>query len=384
MKTELAPAPPIAAAELEQTKEPLSTLEVLKQRRDSGYERGSRSDGNFVAIALGPGGWAGEVSIGEYRELDREGLADQADILIGSSVGGLIATYMATKQFRDGLDVFLEFMPKHGRVPKMETLMEAVFKKYPIDFDKLPKDLPIVIALTDLDKFGTKLVRSDQVDPREFEELSIRGCHQAYVGGKPPVLEGQVMKGTTVSDSALSLPNTVKMAELISDQYPDLQITHLLSLENIRQAKDTSMNRAVAVAMNRPLDAYIRRYDPAADPKDVFTASLSGGQFSDIRAYKQQFEGPAIGDVFTTKSEQGHEIVVERVYPAELDNLPGLFLMNLGEKGIRKLRAGYDAGRIAMLERISPGLDLTTSSRTKNRQAVSTKPHTPAEHARTA
>src|SRR5687767_8252468 len=104
MPTELAPAPTIpllTAPESEQrSPEFIATIEVLKQRKEIGYVRGSRSDGNFVAVALGPGGWAGEVSIGEYLELERAGLTDYIDVLIGSSVGGLIATYMATKQFR--------------------------------------------------------------------------------------------------------------------------------------------------------------------------------------------------------------------------------------------------------------------------------------------
>lgn len=367
MPTELAspPSQPLLSAPNSHEKgaEFLTTLDVLRKRQEAGYVRGSRSDGNFVAIALGQGGWAGEVSIGEYMELDRAGLADQADILIGSSVGCLIATYMATKQYRDGLNVFVEFMPERGRIPKMDSLMDAVFRYYPIKFDRLPKDLPIVISLTDLDQFGAKLIRSDKIDPVEFEKLTIKACHQAYVGGKPPLLKGEGMEGKRVSDSALSVANTAKLAELISDQYKDLRITHLLSLENIRQAKNTPMNRLAAEAFNRPLDAYIRYYDSTAKPEDVFTASLSGGQFSDIRAYKKEFEGPTVSDTFTTKSEKGHEIVVERVYPADLENLPGLFMLNIKERGKRKLRRGYDAGRIAMLERINPGLDLTTLSR---------------------
>jgi len=347
----------------EASAERLTTIEVLQQRKESGYVRGSRRDGNYVAIAFGPGGWAGLAEIGMAVELDREGLLDYADVFVGHSVGSVIAMYMASKQFRAGLDVFLDYMRQFGKIPKMGTLLNAIFKDYPLDVEKLPKDLPIVIAVTDLDEYGPRLVRSDEVDTKEFMEWTVIACHQAYVGGKPPIAKGKKLPGKRVSDTALSVANTVHEAELVADEYEDMPISHLLSLESIRQAKNTPLNRLLAEGFNRPLDAYIRYYDPTAKPEDVATASLSGSQLSEIRAYKRDFETHHGYEPAMVTSSKGHEIMVERLYPTDIEELARLFTTKR-----KKLERTYDAGRIAVLEKLNPGLDLTTSSKPRKRR----------------
>jgi len=345
------PIPPsvesdIQTPELDNTPEVVGGLEVLKQRKEAGYVRGSRSDGNYVALAMGPGGWAGEISLAMAMHLDRQGLLDQVDMLIGNSIGCVQALYVGTKQFRDCFAGVLNHMIPKGKIPKMTTLREVIFEEYPVQFDKLPDDLPIVIGVTNLDNFGTRLIRSDEVEPTELAEWAIRACHLPWLGGPPPEVNG-----LRYSDTGLAKPNTTEMTKQINAEAKDDEnavITHLIALENFIPSKPTIKNRLLATLYNRPVDAFIKHYDPAADPADVFKASISGGQFSDLRAYKKEFEGSLEGNVFEVDDGSGHQLSVERVYPADLEGLPGLTTNE-----IRRLRIGWISGRMAMRTALS-------------------------------
>jgi predicted acylesterase/phospholipase RssA len=62
---------------------------VLRERADAGSQPGARDDGHRVALVLEGGGMRGVVSAGMVAALERLGMRDAFDLIVGSSAGAI-------------------------------------------------------------------------------------------------------------------------------------------------------------------------------------------------------------------------------------------------------------------------------------------------------
>jgi predicted patatin/cPLA2 family phospholipase len=79
-----------------QTVHPL--IELMRERMQTQSQRGERSDGRTLALAIEGGGSAGVISAGMCVALEKTGLIDTVDLIYGTSSGALNGSYTAAGQ----------------------------------------------------------------------------------------------------------------------------------------------------------------------------------------------------------------------------------------------------------------------------------------------
>lgn len=313
--------------------EAITPLERLQERREAGYRPGIDNDGHKIGLAMDAGGYAGVVGLSEAEELNRQGLLDYIDSIYGLSVGTINALYTATRQFEDGRYVYTELMPGNFTKrfsPKVNlgALEEAVYHDRPLQLDKLPSNIPVVIGITRLEKFAPIMMRSNEMSSEEFLKWCLRACHLPYFADGPTPAED----GNHYSDSTLSWLSPIELA--IKDGCTDV-----VSLSNSRPSQSTASKRAFFIGIGKAGDAFVGKYDPEADVKNILDAASGQGNYERLVRYKEEAANHFRGTLW----EEG-ETVIERIYPENIGKLPGLLTMER-----KRLITGIDAGRLAVL-----------------------------------
>jgi hypothetical protein len=358
----------------EHEKDHESVLAVLLERQKIGYQRGVDNDGRKVGISFDMGSYGGIISLAMVRKLQVAGLLDCVDGFYGLSSGGVNAAFAATGQVKEGMDTYLNLMPDNGlikpgqlfppRLPQMDldVLRNAITKDHPLDLEKLVvKGAPaVVIGATDIDDpyHRNKVYKTSELDPEHPEEF----IDQLVLGCNYPILAGGPLKaknGNKTTDAGMAWESAMEIAA--SDG-----CTHILSLANLPPLKKSSERRVPAKILNSLISKAGQHYidtqgtkrpsiysfrERISNPVGVFledfylTLSGDGTDYSHHdykRIVKSRDEAPYI---FSEEFYKYHGAQVERIYPPDLEGLPGLMTP---EK--KQLRLGIKAGRLSIRE----------------------------------
>jgi predicted patatin/cPLA2 family phospholipase len=79
---------------------------VLRERADAGSQPGARDDGHRVALVLEGGGMRGVVSAGMVAALERLGMRDAFDLIVGSSAGAINGMALLSGVARHAADAY--------------------------------------------------------------------------------------------------------------------------------------------------------------------------------------------------------------------------------------------------------------------------------------
>jgi predicted patatin/cPLA2 family phospholipase len=80
--------------------------QVLRERADAGSQPGARQDGHRVALVLEGGGMRGVVSAGMVAALERLGMRDAFDLIVGSSAGAINGMALLSGVARRAADAY--------------------------------------------------------------------------------------------------------------------------------------------------------------------------------------------------------------------------------------------------------------------------------------
>lgn len=148
-------------------------LEVLRSRRSAGSRPGLRaaSDKAKVGLAVEGGGMRGIVSAAMLQVVEECGLTECFDVVYGCSSGAVNCAYflagetwyplsiyfhdLTTRQFIDFRRAF-----KRGNILNLDyAFEEIVAMRKPLAYDRvLASDVPLKVAVTDVDAMETQLV----------------------------------------------------------------------------------------------------------------------------------------------------------------------------------------------------------------------------------
>ncbi len=318
--------------------ERLTPIGILERRKESGYRPGEDEDGHKVGLAMDPGGYAGVVSLAMAAELDKLGLLDYVDGYYGVSVGNINALYVATKQFEEGLDVYTDLMPgrfstkRKSGLPQahLDVLEQAIMKDRPFKPERLPEKVPVVIGVTRLDTSDKKVkFRSSDMPIGEFIKWALRGCHLPGLMPKPE----QAEDGHYYSDSTLTWMSAIELAE-------EDGCTEIISLANVLPKKRGLPGKMAVGAMKKYGDWFMNQYDPEAKDKNpLLASSIEEGRYEQLIELKESLGDHIRGTLFI----DDNGAVVERLYPHQMEGLPGLMTSER-----RSMVTGMHAGALAV------------------------------------
>ncbi len=174
-----------------------------------------------VALVVEGGAMGAVVSGGMMLWLERMGLNDGFDFVIGASAGALSAPYFVAKQAREGLPIYWEHI-NNGKFIKnplgfllfgrplfsLEYLVDEVYtKKVPLDFEAVLQSGKFVAVATDVETGGP--VALSNFKSAEEIKISIKASACLPVLGGPPV----EFRGDRLWDPILSEPIPVVTAK---------------------------------------------------------------------------------------------------------------------------------------------------------------------------
>jgi predicted patatin/cPLA2 family phospholipase len=212
-------APPLAGDD--------EVVRALARRRD----RGSRADGNRIALVVGGGGMRGAYTGGMVHALDDAGLGDRFDVVYGSSAGAYVGAGLLQGDGRGSAHIFFEDMacrafvdPRRlgtGRpMVSLDHLIDHVLvHSKPLDWDRLrDSPVPLRVVATALDDLS-----SHALEPRTSAEWKLAMRATAAI----PLLAGPAVElaGRRWIDGSVTEPLPVLRA--LEDG-----ATHVLALVN--------------------------------------------------------------------------------------------------------------------------------------------------------
>lgn len=212
-------APPLTGDE--------EVVRALARRRD----RGSRADGNRIALVVGGGGMRGAYTGGMVHALADAGLDDCFDVVYGSSAGAYVGAGMLQGDARGSAHIFFEDMacrafvdPRRlgtGRpMVSLDHLIDHVLvHSKPLDWDRLlDSPVPLRVVATALDDLSPHAL-----EPRTSAEWKLALRATAAI----PLLAGPAVElaGRRWVDGSVSEPLPVLRA--LADG-----ATHVLTLIN--------------------------------------------------------------------------------------------------------------------------------------------------------
>jgi predicted patatin/cPLA2 family phospholipase len=95
---------------------------VLRERADAGSQPGARDDGHRVALVLEGGGMRGVVSAGMVAALERLGMRDAFDLIVGSSAGAINGMALLSGVARHAADAYCGPLASRSFVNPMRVL----------------------------------------------------------------------------------------------------------------------------------------------------------------------------------------------------------------------------------------------------------------------
>ena len=355
----------IDSPEIEQAHE--SVLAVLLERQSSGYKRGVDNDGRKIGLTFDMGAYAGVISLAMAKKLETAGLLEYIDAFYGLSAGGVNAAFAATGQIKEGIDTYMNLMPDKGLVqlfPMRKTVMdlnvlrEAITEDHPLKVNELMRGgIPVVIGITDMDSPYQRAVAVKSTDtnpehPEQFIDALIRGCNYPILAGGP-ILDQNGRKNT---DGGMAWTSAMELAAQDG-------CTHILSLANNvpldLEKSRTLVSRPAGHLITKIGQRYIEEggtkrpptysiaekiFNPIGTYLDDLMSTLSGDKSEHIHDYKNvvrdRLEPPHI---FTEEFYKYQGAQVERIYPQDLPELPGMLT-----KDKKRLRLGIKAARLSV------------------------------------
>jgi predicted patatin/cPLA2 family phospholipase len=225
-------------------------LRALLRRR----ERGDRTDGHRIALAVSGGGMRGAYAGGMVHALADAGLADGFDIVYGTSAGAFVGTGLLLGSGRGPAAIFYEDMacrafidprrfPRRPLVSLDHLLDHVLVHSKPLDWDRLrDSPVPLRVVATALDDLTPHVL-----EPRTSREWKLALRATASI----PLLAGPAVElhGTRWIDGSVSDPLPVLRAL-------DEGATHVLALvtrtvSELRRAAPTGGPARWARALDR-------------------------------------------------------------------------------------------------------------------------------------
>ena len=238
---------------------PHPVAEVLRARRERSAPPGAPSDGHRVALVLEGGGMRGVVSAGMTAGLERLGLSDCFDLVVGSSAGALngaallggvagpsAATYhgaLASRAFVNPARLFV------GR-PALNVNFVLSHTAPGLAADRhermLANPIPLHCVALDVDT-AKPATFTGMRTKTELWEVLLATTRMPFIGG-PPVTIG----GRRYIDGALSCPIPIQTAL-------DAGATHILALQTRPYGVPRSTGSPLA---DHVIERHLRRMNP--------------------------------------------------------------------------------------------------------------------------
>lgn len=303
-------------------------LQVALDRKTSNYVAGSFSDGRKLGLAIGGGGGSGSVTLGYLEELRNAGVLQVIDVVTALSVGAInISAVVAgqTELALKGYDTMTEkgFIQKRRihRIFDMKILERLLRGSDGLDTNKINDcTIPLLLGVTQLTG-GIKPITIDlaEQDPENIVDWLMRGAHQGIAAGPAP----KDKKGIVYVDGGYSHLSAVDMAVQSG-------CTDVIYLSNHPYKQGEYKGWQVAL-----FGAGFSPYDIKAIPN---YNSIFRRQIASLATFK---EG--------SFNYMGAEVA--GFFPADSESLPKLI-----NTDPRKVKAGFDIGKLHILEHLAPFL----------------------------
>lgn len=318
-------------------------MEVARERL--GYEPpyviGSMSDGHKLGVAVGSGGAAGPVSLGKLQALQEAGVLGVVDEIHAISVGAINASAQMAGQTELALEGY-DVMTKHGfirrsRVNRMldMRILDGVLRgENGLNPEKITKSpVPVHVGVSRVNGGLRPIsINLSEQDPEHVIDWIMRGAHLGIAAGPAP----KDKLGNVYADGGFSHLSAVHMA--VSNGCTDV-----IYLSNQPYEEDAYSVRNVLI-----FGGGFSLYDPLAI---LHLSRIVRAQIASRKDFKD--------GAFKYRHAN-----VEAFFPPEPD-CPENTLPTLFNTDPRKIKIGFDIGKLSVLQRLSgllPIMPNTTAS----------------------
>jgi predicted patatin/cPLA2 family phospholipase len=205
--------------------------DVLQRRREAGSRPGARADPHRVALVLEGGGMRGVVSAGMTAALERLGLTDSFDLVVGSSAGALNGAAVLAGVARPAAAMYHGVLASRRFVnparllfgrPALDVRFVLAHANTDLDADRHTRTLgsPIELHTVALDVESAEPVEFTGMRTKdELWQVLLATTRMPWVGGDPVEIAGR-----RYIDGALTCPIPLDTAIRAG-------ATHLLALQ---------------------------------------------------------------------------------------------------------------------------------------------------------
>ena len=306
------------------------------------YEVGSLSDGHKLGLAIGSGGGAGPVTLGKLLALQETGVLGVVDEIHALSIGAINAGAQMAGQTDLALEGY-EIMTRSGfidarrfwSVVNMGVLSRALRGSRGLDVEKIVNSpTPIHVGVSQLNGGLRPIsVNLSEQDPEHVIDWLMRGAHLGIAAGPAP----KDVKGNVYADGGFSHLSAVDMAVTNG-------CTVVILLSNQPYAPDVYKPWQVML-----MGAGLSLYDLMAIPtfSRIVRAQIASRRDFKDGAFKY-------GDAS-----------IEGFFPPRPD-CPENSLPTLFNTDPRRIKIGFDVGKLSVLQRLSGLLPIPTNLQTSN------------------
>ena len=293
-----------------------------------------RPPGARVALVVEGGGMRGAVSGGMALGLDELGLAQAFDAAYGSSAGTLNAMWLVSGRVRDGIPTWTD----PGLVRELISRRRALVRRPVVDVRRLVEERyeqlspglfeAVLAGATELHPLATAVETGEAVDlhgditDARTLRLALRGSAALPLLAGPPVELG----GRRLIDAGLSaaIPFRAALAD---------GATHVLVLRSRRAGETAAAPGRLSGALTARA---LRRVAPALE-----------------RGFRTRVEREGADEALLARHDADPSLrpAILSIRPA-----PGSAVPSRLERDIDVIRAGLEAGRLAVLDALGPGL----------------------------
>jgi predicted patatin/cPLA2 family phospholipase len=239
---------------------PHPVSEVLRERAETGSVPGERRDGHTVALVLEGGGMRGVVSAGMTAALERLGLTQCFDVVVGASAGAINGAALLAGVAQEGAATYHGPLASRSFVnparvlrgrPVIDVGYILEFASSGLDADRhdrvVNSPIPLHCVAIAVDT-AEPVTFSGMRTKRELWDALLASSRMPWAGGAPVEVDGR-----RYIDGGLGSP--IPVAEALA-----LGATHVLALQTRPHGVP---RKSVSRIADRLIERHLRRLNPA-------------------------------------------------------------------------------------------------------------------------
>src|SRR4051812_20324757 len=235
-------------------------VELLHERASSGSQPGARSDPHRLAVVLEGGGMRGVVSAGMSAALERMGLTDCFDLVVGASAGAINGAALIAGVAQEGVATYHGPLASRAFVNPARVLRgrPVIDVSYVLEYASAGLDagrhdrvvaspLPLLCVAVNVRTAGP-VVFSGMRDKRELWDALLASSRMPWAGGAPVEIAGE-----RYLDGGLASP--IPVSEAV-----EAGATHVLALQTRPYGEP---RKGAGRLADRLIERHLRQLNPA-------------------------------------------------------------------------------------------------------------------------